>query len=60
MKMAKSNDYEEKLNKEIESRICEMESDEYEFPERFGKRDYIALVTVVAVSLIMLIIGAFI
>ena len=58
--MSYKSDYEEKLNKEIESRICEMESDEYEFPERFGKRDYIALGTVVIISLIMLIIGAFI
>ena len=58
--MSEKNDYEEKLNREIESRIGEMESDEYEFPERFGKRDYIALGTVIAVSLIMLIIGAFI
>lgn len=58
--MSRNFDYEEKLNKEIESRICEMESDEYEFPERFGKRDYITLGTVVVISLIMLIIGAFI
>lgn len=58
--MKAKSDYEEKLNKEIESRICEMESDEYEFPERFGKRDYIALGTVALVSLIMLIVGAFI
>ena len=28
--MSYKSDYEEKLNKEIESRICEMESDEYE------------------------------
>ena len=58
--MGEKIDYEEKLNKEIESRICEMESIDYEFPERFGKRDYIILGIVVAVSLIMLIIGAFI
>lgn len=58
--MSSNFDYEEKLNKEIENRICEMESDEYEFPERFGKRDYIALGTVVIVSLFMLIIGAYI
>ena len=56
--MGKSNDYEEKLNAEIEKRICEMESDEYEFPERFGKRDYIVLSVVVIVSLVMVIIGA--
>ena len=58
--MSSNFDYEEKLNKEIENRICEMESDEYEFPERFGKRDYIALGTVVIISLFMLIIGAYI
>lgn len=58
--MGEKIDYEEKLNKEIESRICEMESSDYEFPERFGKRDHVILGIVVAVSLIMLIIGAFI
>ena len=58
--MSGRTDYEEKLNKEIESRICEMESDEYEFPERFGKRDYIALGVVAVLSLAMLILGAYI
>ncbi len=53
-------DYEEKLNKEIESRICEMEGDEYEFPERFGKRDYIVLGVIAVLSLAMLILGAYI
>ena len=58
--MSEKKDYEEKLNKEIESRICEMESDEYEFPERFGKRDYIVLGVVAVLSLAMIILGAYI
>ncbi|MBQ8175965.1 MAG: hypothetical protein IJ035_02895 [Oscillospiraceae bacterium] len=58
--MSGKYDYEEKLNEEIENRICEMESDEYDFPERFGRRDYIALGIVAFVSLLMLIIGAYI
>lgn len=44
--------------KEIEKRIYELENDEYEFPERFGKRDYMVLATITLISLIMLVIGA--
>lgn len=54
------NDYEEKLNEEIEKRISEMEQKDYVFPKRFGKRDYIILAAAAAVCLVMIIVGAYI
>ncbi|MGN0587442.1 MAG: hypothetical protein ACI4JF_09160 [Oscillospiraceae bacterium] len=58
--MDKNNNYEEKLNAEIEKRISEMEQSDYVFPKRFGKRDYIILAAVAAVCLVMIIVGAYI
>lgn len=56
--MSKQNeDYEEQLDAEIERRICEMEKNDYEFPKRFAKKDYIILALVAAICLAMLIIG---
>lgn len=55
--MLKSNDYDKKLAEEIEKRISEMESEDYEFPKRFGKRDYIIFAAVCAVCLILIIAG---
>lgn len=52
-------DYEEKLNSEIEKRLDIMESPDYVFPARFGKRDYIIVAVVVAFCLIFIIVGAF-
>ncbi len=55
--MPKPNEYDKKLAVEIEKRISEMESEDYEFPKRFGKRDYIILAVVCAVCLILIIAG---
>lgn len=55
--MPKSNEYDRKLAVEIEKRISEMESGDYEFPKRFRKRDYIVLAAVCAVCLILIIAG---
>ncbi|MBQ8827501.1 MAG: hypothetical protein IJ007_10450 [Oscillospiraceae bacterium] len=51
-------DYENKLNAEIEKRIEEMESDDYEFPQRFNRTDWFVLAVVCAVSLAVIIMGA--
>ena len=51
-------DYENKLNAEIEKRIEEMESADYEFPQRFNRTDWFVLAVVCAVSLAVIIMGA--
>lgn len=43
--------YEERLTEEIESKIQEMESPSYEFPNRFSKKDYIFTAVVILVCL---------
>lgn len=48
------------LNNEIERRITEMEREDYEFPRRFSKADYIITAVVIAVCLAFVIGGAFI
>lgn len=55
----KNNDLTE-LNNEIERRISEMEREDYEFPRRFSKADYIITAVVAAVCLAFIIGGAFI
>ncbi len=57
--MSEKNDYEEKLNAEIEKRISEMERSDYKFPKRFGKSDYVFLAAVCAVCLAAVIAGGF-
>ena len=54
------NEYDEKLNAEIEKRISEMEKPDYEFPQRFSKGDYVFTAVVVGICLIAVIAGAFI
>ncbi len=53
-------DYEAHLMEEIEAKISEMESDSYEFPTRFTKKDYIFTVVVILVCLVGVIGGVFI
>lgn len=50
----------ELLNEEIEKRLSIMESEEYEFPERFGRNNYIVLVVVIVICLAAVIAGAWI
>lgn len=57
--MPKSNEYDKMLAEEIEKRISEMESEDYKFPKRFGKRDYIVLTAICAVCLALIIAGGF-
>lgn len=53
-------DYEARLLEELESKISEMESDSYEFPRRFTKKDYIFTAAIILVCLAGVIGGAFI
>lgn len=48
------------LQSEIESRISQMESENYEFPRRFSCKDYIFTAIVAAICLAAIIGGAFI
>ena len=47
------------LEKEILSKIEEMETPGYEFPERFSKKQFIIVLVVVLVSIGILIGGAY-
>lgn len=47
------------LYNEIEQRIAQMESDDYQFPKRFSKKDYMVVVLVVIVCLVLIISGSF-
>lgn len=53
-------DYEARLMEEIEAKISEMESDSYDFPTRFAKKDYIFTAIVILICLVGVIGGAFI
>lgn len=55
----KNTDIDE-LQTEIEKRIIEMENDDYEFPRRFSKKDYIITGIVALICLSLIIAGAFI
>ncbi len=50
----------EKINEEIEKRITEMERNDYVFPVRFGRKDYVFTAVVVAMCLALVIAGGFI
>ncbi len=50
-------EYEEKLNAEIERKVAAMERDDYVFPKRLNRRDYIIIVSVCLVCLAFLILG---
>lgn len=54
------NDTLTELNNEIERRIAEMEREDYEFPRRFSKLDYIITAAVVIICLAFVIGGAYI
>ncbi len=55
-----NKDYEQKLNEEIESRIVEMENEEYDFPQKFSFKDYITMTIICAVCLGLIIMGAWV
>lgn len=52
--------YEKLLTEEIEAKITEMESDSYEFPTGFSKKDYILTIVAILVCLVGVVCGAFI
>lgn len=55
-----SSSYEESFMEEVEKKIIEMEKENYEFPQRFSKKDYIITGIVVVICLIGVVLGAFI
>lgn len=57
--MKERNNYDEKLDAEIEKRIAEMEEPNYVFPKRFGRMDYITVGATVLFCLAAVIIGAY-
>ena len=46
------------LNEETEARIAQMERPDYSFPERFSRKDYLLWGVVTGVSLLFVILGA--
>lgn len=56
LKLLKGID-EERMKADIGERVREMESPDYRFPQRFGRRDYIIAALVAAFCLGMLIWG---
>lgn len=55
-----SDNYEAHFMAEVENKIIEMESESYEFPKRFSKKDYIITGIVILICLVGVIGGAFI
>lgn len=53
------DDFNQTLYHEIEQRISQMESDDYQFPQRFSKKDYIVVILVIIICLASIIAGAF-
>ena len=57
--MGKSNEksFEELLQEELESRITEIESPDYEYVPRLKKSDYIGMIATAAACIIIIVIG---
>lgn len=55
--MARDN-IEQMIYEETEKRLKVMESDDYEFPERSGKGDYIAVAFCVVCSIVLIVLCA--
>ncbi len=56
--MAKNNDIEQRLNKEVAERVSYYETHEPPEEEKLGKIHYIMAVVVAVIGLVMTIIGA--
>lgn len=56
--MAKNNDIEVRLKKEVEERVAYYEEHEIDEKEKLGKIHYILAAAVAAIGLAMIIIGA--
>lgn len=47
----------EAFEQQLEARIAAMEQPGYQFPARFGRKDYIAVAIVAAVCLVLIVMG---
>lgn len=52
------SEFEQKLDEETEARIAQMEREDYRFPRRFSRRDYLLWGVVTGASLLLVIWGA--
>jgi len=57
MENTKAKSFEELLQEELESRITEIESPDYEYVPRLGKADYIGMIVTAVVCVAIIIIG---
>ena len=57
MNSEKGNNFKELLKEEMETRICEIESPDYEYVPRLKKGDYIGMVVTGAICIAIIIIG---
>lgn len=57
MGTVKEKSFEELLQEELESRIAEIESPEYEYVPHLTKRDYIGMVSTAIVCFVIIVIG---
>ena len=51
------SDYEKEMEREIESRLFQLESENYDFGKRFGKLDWILVVVTVLAGLAIILCG---
>ncbi len=47
------------IEEEIEKRIEELEKIDYDFPERFSKKDYIITGMVILICIVLIIMGGY-
>lgn len=55
----KDEDYEARLERDIEKKIQQMEAADYEYPKAMTAKDYFLVILIVAVSLFGVVAGAF-
>ena len=55
--MSKEKSVKEQLQEELDQRIAEIESPDYEYVERLNKADYIGMAITAAVCIVIIIIG---
>ena len=51
------SEFEQKLDEETEARIARMEQEDYAFPRRFSRRDYLLWALVTAACLVLVVLG---
>ena len=45
------------FERQLEERIAAMEKEGYQFPARFGRKDYVSVAVVAALCLVLIVIG---